>query len=101
MDKRRIIKSFDNLDPELQIAFEELYPNGYRDYKEVVFRLTNARNENFFVAPMETEDAIYLVKVELEKPKDEEEEDGFKDEDDKPEKNKEGEDSDDKDHDFD
>ena len=74
MDKRRIIKGFDNLDAELKKAFEELYPEGYKDYKDKVFRLTNAKNENFFVAPMETEDAIYLVKVELDKPKDEEEE---------------------------
>lgn len=93
MDKRRIIKSFDNLDPEMQQAFEEFYPNGYRDYKEKIFRLTNARNENFFVAPMETEDAIYLVKVELEEPKDDDEGDDFKDEEDKPTKNKEEDES--------
>ncbi len=100
MDKRRIIKSYDNLDPEMQKAFEELYPNGYKDYKEIVFRLTNARNENFFVAPMETNDAIYLVKVVLEKPK-EEEEDDFKDEDDKEAKISDKEDSYEQDYDLD
>ncbi len=93
MDKRRIIKSFDNLDPDSQKAFEELYPEGYKDYKDKVFRLTNAQEENFFVAPMENDDAIYLVKVELEKPEDEDEEDDFKDEDDEPSKSKDKEDS--------
>jgi len=77
MDKRRIIKSFDNLEPEKQEYFQEIYPRGYRDYQEKIFRLTNARNENFFVAPMETDDAIYLVKVKLEEPKEEKDDDGY------------------------
>ncbi len=99
MDKRRIIKSFDKMDPELQQQFEDLYPTGYNDFKEKVFRLTNAKNENFFVAPMETEDAIYLVKVEMEQPKDEEEEeDNF---DDKEDNVKQNEESYEDDHDLD
>ena len=101
MDKRRIIKSFENLDPALQAEFENLYPGGYSDYKDLVFRLTNARNENFFVAPMETEDAIYLVKVTIEEPKDEEEEDDYKEDSSESKAEKSNEDSYEQDYDLD
>ncbi|MEQ9425093.1 MAG: hypothetical protein RJQ09_11785 [Cyclobacteriaceae bacterium] len=104
MDKRRIIKSYEKLEPEIKKEFDDLYDDGFG---EKVFRLTNARNENFFVAPIETEDAIFLVKVELKKPEDddENEDDSYDDEDTEdrqPSKSKDdSEDSYEDDHDLD
>ncbi|MDA0195826.1 MAG: hypothetical protein O2887_05590 [Bacteroidetes bacterium] len=80
MDKQRIIKSYEKLDNELIKQFEDTYPDGYNDK---VLRITNSKNENFFVAPLETENAIYLVKVKLAKAAKikEEKEDDFEDSD--------------------
>jgi hypothetical protein len=64
MTKKKIIKSFENLSPELQDLFREKYPYGYSNN---LMRLKNAKNENFFVVPLELEDAQYMVKVKLEK----------------------------------
>ena len=65
MNKQRVIKSYENLDSELIKQFEDTYPESYKDK---VLRLTNSKNENFFVDHMETENVIYLVKVQLAKP---------------------------------
>ena len=72
MTKKKIIKSFDNLSPELQDLFKEKYPYGYSNS---LIRLTNAKNENFFVVPLDLEDVTYMVKVKLEKITQDKEED--------------------------
>jgi len=66
MDKRRVIKSYENLSTELQEMLDEKYKYGYSN---AIVRLNNAKNETFFAVPLETEDAIYMVKVQPEKPK--------------------------------
>lgn len=58
--KKRVIKSLDNLSEELKDLLKKLYPNGY---EQSITRIKNAKNEPIFVFPMETEDAVYLVKV--------------------------------------
>lgn len=58
--KKRVIKSLDNLSEELKDLLHEQYPNGY---ESSITRITNAKNEPIFVFPLETEDAVYLVKV--------------------------------------
>jgi hypothetical protein len=58
--KKRVIKSLDNLSEELKELLHEQYPNGY---ESSITRITNAKNEPIFVFPLETEDAVYLVKV--------------------------------------
>lgn len=64
MEKKRIIKSFENLSPELQDMLKEKYRYGYSNQ---IVRLNNARNETFFAVPLETEEANYMVKVQPEK----------------------------------
>jgi len=58
--KKRVIKSLENLSEELLELLDEQYPNGY---ESSITRITNAKNEPIFVFPLETEDAVYLVKV--------------------------------------
>lgn len=58
--KKRVIKSLENLSEELRDLLHEQYPNGY---EASITRITNAKNEPIFVFPLETEDAVYLVKV--------------------------------------
>jgi hypothetical protein len=58
--KKRIIKSLENLSNELLDLLDEQYPNGY---EASITRITNAKNEPIFVFPLETADAVYLVKV--------------------------------------
>jgi hypothetical protein len=58
--KKRVIKSLDNLSEDLRELLHEQYPNGY---EASITRIKNAKNEPIFVFPLETEDAVYLVKV--------------------------------------
>jgi hypothetical protein len=60
VSKKRIIKSLENLSDDLKELLKDLYPNGY---ESSITRITNAKKEPIFVFPLETEDAIYLVKV--------------------------------------
>jgi len=58
--KKRIIKSLDNLTEELRDLLRKQYPNGY---EANITRITNAKKEPIFVFPLETDEAIILVKV--------------------------------------
>jgi hypothetical protein len=58
--KKRVIKSLENLTDDLQELLKRQYPTGYEGS---ITRITNAKKEPIFVFPLETEDAIYLVKV--------------------------------------
>jgi len=58
--KKRIIKSLENLANDLKDLIRDQYPNGY---ESSITRITNAKKEPIFVFPLETEDAIYLIKV--------------------------------------
>lgn len=58
--KKRAIKSLENLNEELRDLLRQQYPNGY---EASITRISNAKNEPIFVFPLETDDAIYLVKV--------------------------------------
>jgi hypothetical protein len=58
--KKRAIKSLENLNDELRDLLRQQYPNGY---EASISRISNAKNEPIFVFPLETDDAIYLVKV--------------------------------------
>lgn len=60
VNKKRIIKSLENLGDDLHDLLKRQYPNGYEGS---ITRITNAKKEPIFVFPLETEDAIYLVKV--------------------------------------
>ena len=58
--KRRVIKSLDTLSEELRELIKRQYPNGFEGS---ISRIMNAQKEPIFVFPLETEDAVYLVKV--------------------------------------
>jgi hypothetical protein len=58
--KKRVIKSLENLSEDLRDLMREQYPNGY---EASISRIMNAKKEPIFVFPLETEDAVFLVKV--------------------------------------
>jgi hypothetical protein len=60
VNKKKVIKSLENLTEELKDLLREQYPNGYEGS---ISRITNAKKEPIFVFPLETEDATYLIKV--------------------------------------
>jgi hypothetical protein len=62
--KKRVIKSLDTLNEELKDLLRDQYPNGY---EASITRITNAKKEPIFVFPLETDDAIYLIKVPVTK----------------------------------
>lgn len=56
----RVIKSLENLSPELKKLLKKKYPDGF---EENIMRITNHKNEPIFVVPLETEDTNYLIKI--------------------------------------
>ncbi len=78
MDKKKLVVSYKNLSDELLELFKKRYPHGYLDQ---VIKVTKPNNEYFHAVSLETEDASYLVKVNVKidsKPK-EDDEDSEKD----------------------
>ena len=63
-NKKRAIKSLENLSDDLRDLIKDQYPNGY---ESSISRITNAKKEPIFVFPLETSDAIYLIKVPVTK----------------------------------
>lgn len=59
-NKKRVIKSLDTLPDDLKDLIKRQHPNGF---ESSISRIMNAKKEPIFVFPLETEDAIYLVKV--------------------------------------
>ena len=83
MEKKRVIKSLENLDPVIKTLVKKAYPDGFEGH---LIRLQNAKNEPFFCVRLETEDTMYLVKIAVTKNKDgsfdiDEDEDDERDED--------------------
>lgn len=64
VSKKRVIKSFENLNEELKELLRRQYPNGY---EASITRIKNAKNEPIFVFPLETDDSIFLVKIPVTK----------------------------------
>lgn len=64
VNKKRVIKSLENLSEDLKDLLHDQYPNGY---EASITRITNAKKEPIFVFPLETDDATYLVKVPVTK----------------------------------
>lgn len=62
--KKRLIKSLDTLSEDLKELIKRQYPNGYESN---ITRIVSPKKEQLFVFPLETEDAIYLVKVPVTK----------------------------------
>lgn len=62
MGKKRVIKSLEKLDISLKKLLRIQYPDGFEND---LIRLTNAKNEPFFVVQLDTEDTLYLVKIAM------------------------------------
>lgn len=79
MEKKRSIISYEKLSPELQAALRKQYPAGYAGHTQKIA----TPKETFTVVPLDTKDAIYLVKVKFVEKKaksvDDEEDEGFGD----------------------
>jgi hypothetical protein len=60
VSKKRVIKSLETLSEEVRETIKDQYPGGY---ESSITRIMNAKKEPIFVFPLETDDAIYLVKV--------------------------------------
>lgn len=60
--KKKLIVSYKNLSDELLALFKEAYPEGHSDF---VQKTIKPNGEPIFVVPLETEDATYMVKVEV------------------------------------
>lgn len=58
--KKRVIKSLDNLGEDLKELLRAQYPNGYEGS---ITRIVTPKKEPIFVFPLETDDAIYLIKI--------------------------------------
>ncbi len=60
MGKKRIIKKYDQLTPELFKLFKETYPDGFED-SLISFQTPTGELE--FALPLETEEVSYLIKM--------------------------------------
>lgn len=60
MEKKRVIKSLDKLEPSIKSLLFNTYPHGFESN---LTRLTNTKNEPFYVVPLETENTAYLIKI--------------------------------------
>jgi len=77
MEKKKLVISYKNLTPELIRLLKLKYPYGYHNH---VIKVTKPNNDFFHAITLDTDDASYLVKVNVKidtKPKDEDEEKGF------------------------
>ena len=61
-EKKRLIISYDKLPQEGKDAFEQKYEEGFMDYIQSV---TRPDGSPMFVVPLETEEAVYMVKVDV------------------------------------
>lgn len=62
MMKKRVVVSYANLSPELLDLFNSRYPNGYQDH---VIKVDKPNGHSFYGVTLETDDASYLVKVDV------------------------------------
>ena len=61
--KKRLVVSYQNMNPELEAAFREKYPKGYADYMADLFKVDKPDGSSFYAISMETHDAVYLIKM--------------------------------------
>lgn len=77
MSKKRVVVSYNNLSPELLELFKAKFPHGYQNN---VIKVEKPNGDFFFAVTMDTDDASYLVKVNVKidtKIKDEDDEKDF------------------------
>ncbi len=62
VNKKRVIVSFNKLNSEQILQFSEAYPEGYASH---IQKITKPSGEIIYVVPLDTEDAIYMVKIDV------------------------------------
>lgn len=62
MEKKKIVVSYKNLDPEIRKELDRQYPGGYQ---EDIIKIDKGDGAHFFALPLETEDTKYLVKIDV------------------------------------
>lgn len=65
MEKKRRLISMDKLPKEIQLEFQKRYRNGFKRY---IQKVTNHKNEIWHCVPVETEDSLWMIRVNLNKP---------------------------------
>lgn len=60
--KKHLIKSYQNLPQEAKDLFDIKYSEGYANAAQ---KITKPTGESIYVVPLETEDAVYMVKVDV------------------------------------
>lgn len=60
MNKKRVIKDFDQMPNEILVQLKDRFPHGYQEH---LLRFNNAKGEMVSALPFETEEAFYLVKM--------------------------------------
>lgn len=63
--KKRLVISYANMSPELQAAFKDRFPKGYADYMGELIKVPKPDGTFFYAVSLETEDAVYLVKIDV------------------------------------
>jgi hypothetical protein len=62
MEKKRIIKNIDNITDEIKEAIRKKYPDGWANH---VLRINKGNNQFFHAINVDTEDASYMIKVNV------------------------------------
>ncbi|MDR0954659.1 MAG: hypothetical protein LBM20_04665 [Rikenellaceae bacterium] len=60
--KKRVAVSYKNLSPELLEEVKKRYPNGWTDH---MIRIDKSPTDFFYAIMMETDEANYLIKVDV------------------------------------
>lgn len=60
--KKHLIKSYQNLSQEAKDMFDAQYGEGYANAAQ---KITKPDGSSLYVVPLETEDAVYMVKVDV------------------------------------
>lgn len=63
--KKRHVVSYENMSPALADVFAEKYPKGFSDYLPDLVKYTKPDGTPFYAVTIETDDAIYLVKIKV------------------------------------
>ena len=62
MNKKKLVVSYKNCTEEVLEAIKKKYPNGYSDF---VIKVQKPNNDFFYAITVDTDDAAYLIKVDV------------------------------------
>lgn len=67
MERARKLISYKRMTPDVKALYKSYYPEGYSDAD--IQRVHKSGDETLFVIPLESQDATYLIKVDIFKKK--------------------------------